>query len=141
LTHPPTCVKTYCMSEQSAPTPHLEWDLADRLRKSLRGSGVGVATMAAELDVTRQTVGNYINGHTTPPPSSVMVWALRTGYPYEWLRDGTEPQDGPNDDGSAVHVTSGNDVLNAKRNGEVIEVNFGTGTGAAVEEDEADEAA
>ena len=67
----------------------LEWDLADRLRKSLRVADVGVGEMAAYLEVSRNTVGSWINGHHTPSPATVKQWALRCGIPYSWFRDGS----------------------------------------------------
>ncbi|HEY5116221.1 MAG TPA: helix-turn-helix transcriptional regulator [Nakamurella sp.] len=65
-----------------------EWDLADRLRKSLRAAGVPVAEMAEYLGVTRNTVGNWINGRVQPSVQTMRLWAMRTSVPYEWLRSG-----------------------------------------------------
>jgi transcriptional regulator with XRE-family HTH domain len=70
----------------------LGWDLADRLRKALRVSGIGVQEMAEELELDRNTVGRYINGHTAPARPTLIVWAMRTGVPVEWLVNGDEPQ-------------------------------------------------
>lgn len=67
---------------------NLEFDLADRLRKSLRASGVGVTAMAAVLGVERNTVGRYINGHITPSRPVLVTWSLRTGAPLDWLEHG-----------------------------------------------------
>lgn len=77
----------------------LSWDLADRLRKALRVSGVGVGEMADELHVSRNTVGNYINGHTEPNRATLRVWALRTGIPIEWILTGETPDHGPDGPG------------------------------------------
>lgn len=88
------------MSQQGSQTISLEWDLADRMRKALRLAGIGVQEIADALEVTRNTAGNYINGRTTPPPSTVRMWALRCGVPYEWLRDGTAPA-APTPDGTS----------------------------------------
>lgn len=79
------------MTEQPT-TEHIpEWDLADRLRKSLRDSGLGVQEMADYLGVSRKTVGNWTNGHVTPGRPELRLWALRTGVPMDWLLDGTVP--------------------------------------------------
>lgn len=67
------------------------WDLADRMRKALRVSGVGVQEMADYLGVTRGTVGNWINGHIVPGMQTQRLWALRCGVPYGWLTTGTAP--------------------------------------------------
>ena len=81
-----------------------EFDQADRMRKSLRVSEVSVQDMADYLEVSRNTVGSWINGRTAPSSSALKMWALRTGVPYEWLRDGKNPrQDGP-DGGSRDDV-------------------------------------
>lgn len=61
------------------------FDTADRLRKALRTSGVGVQEIADYLGVSRNTVGAWINGRVTPGKGMVMLWALRTGAPFEWL--------------------------------------------------------
>lgn len=113
------------MSQQENPEITLEWDVADRLRKSLRGSGVSVQEMADTLECSRNTVGNYINGRTSPDYPALRLWAMRTGYPIGWLRDGIEPTGTDPDGATSPHVTSGNDVLNATRTAQVIEVRFG----------------
>lgn len=65
-----------------------QWDLADRMRKSLREAKVGVGEMAGYLDVERNTVGSWINGRITPRTQTLRLWALRCGVPYEWLVTG-----------------------------------------------------
>lgn len=82
------------MSNAPISTDLPQWDLADRLRKALRHSGISVQGMADELEVDRSTVGNYINGHTKPPASAVMRWALLTGFPYPWLKSGEVESEG-----------------------------------------------
>jgi transcriptional regulator with XRE-family HTH domain len=69
-----------------------EFDLADRLRKSLRTSGIGVYVMSEYLEVSRNTVGNWINGKTHPRPSELKLWALRTRVDYKWLLTGKLPR-------------------------------------------------
>ena len=68
-----------------------QWDLADRLGKSLRVSGVSVQEMADYLEVHRNSVSAWINGRVTPGGQTIRLWALRTGVPYAWLRSGHEP--------------------------------------------------
>ena len=82
----------------------LEWDVADRMRKALRISDVGVQELADYLGVARNTVSTWINGRITPSTQTLRLVALRTGVPYEWLRDGKTPADGPGgpDDGGGV---------------------------------------
>lgn len=71
------------------------FDLADRLRKSLRVADVSVNDMADYLEVSRNTVGRWINGHAAPSGPVVRAWAMRTGVPYAWLRYGIDPNGGP----------------------------------------------
>lgn len=70
----------------------LEPDLADRLRKSLRVSGVSVGDMAAFLEVHTNTIGGWLHRGVKPNPANIRLWAQLTAVPYEWLRDGTAPE-------------------------------------------------
>jgi transcriptional regulator with XRE-family HTH domain len=65
-----------------------QWDVTDRLRKSLRTGKVSVQEMAELLGVDRKTVGNYLNGRTGPSVATLRVWAMRCGVRFDWLRDG-----------------------------------------------------
>jgi transcriptional regulator with XRE-family HTH domain len=78
-----------------------EFDLADRMRKSLRHAGIGVQDMADYLEVSRNAVGTWINGRNKPSPQTVRLWALRCGVPYGWLRDGGTGVTRPGPDGDA----------------------------------------
>lgn len=77
------------------------WTLADRMRKSLDVSGLGVQEMADELGVTRGAVGKWINGHVTPRRPVLMAWSLRTGVSLAWLETG-ETSSGEDASGRAV---------------------------------------
>lgn len=68
--------------------------MADRMRKTLREADVSVQDMAEYLEVSRNTVGSWINGKTRPNAASLKLWALRVGIPYEWIRYGESPQAG-----------------------------------------------
>ena len=82
------------MSEMQAPAPiELQWDVADRLRKSLRASGVSVGDMADYLEVHRNSVGAWLNDRTRPDHRTLMLWAMRTGVPLPWLEHGESPDD------------------------------------------------
>lgn len=89
------------MSTSTEGVPIPSWDLADRLRKCLRVSGVGVQEMADYLEVSRNTVSAWVNGRVKPQPRDIRLWALRTGLPFEWVRDGTDPQQRPDPDGES----------------------------------------
>ncbi|AMB58249.1 helix-turn-helix domain-containing protein [Microterricola viridarii] len=73
-----------------------EFDLADRMRRTLRVTGIGVQEMADYLEVSRESVGTWINGRITPRKTTLMAWALRTGASYDWLATGATSPDGPN---------------------------------------------
>jgi transcriptional regulator with XRE-family HTH domain len=83
----------------------LRFDMADRLRRALRVSGVSVQEMADYLDVTRNSVGNWINGRVQPDVRTLRLFALRTGFPIVWLVNGEEPPSG--DDGSSMEPPVG----------------------------------
>ena len=76
------------MSEQPAASNLPDWDVADRMRKSLRHAGLGVQEMADYLDVDRSTVSTWINGRIEPSTKTVRAWAMRTGIAYEWFCHG-----------------------------------------------------
>lgn len=87
---------TFCNTERMtthAVQEFAEWDLADRMSKALRVSGVKVGDMADYLGMSRASVSNWINGRITPDTRTLRLFALRTGAPYEWLRTGAEPDD------------------------------------------------
>lgn len=73
------------------------FDLPDRMRKALSVADVSAQDMAAYLDVSRNTISNWINGRFHPPTSALRLWAMRTGVSYAWLRTGETQR--PEDDG------------------------------------------
>lgn len=82
-----------CMTSSEQHTVRVpEWDVADRMRKALRVSGVGVQEMADYLGVARNTVSTWINGKIDPSVQTLRLWALRTGVPFEWLQTGEDPR-------------------------------------------------
>lgn len=64
------------------------WTIGDRLGKALAHADLAVGEMADYLGVSRNTVGNYINDRRKIPRPTLMLWAMRTGVPLEWLTDG-----------------------------------------------------
>lgn len=70
----------------------LEFGLGDRLSKSLHVAGISTTEMAHELEMSRATISNYLNGHTKPKRLYLKMWALKTGVPLEWLETGTFPE-------------------------------------------------
>lgn len=89
------------MSQMTDHAVGLEWDLQDRLAKSLRASKKSVAQIAADLDVHRNTVSNYLSGRIVPDRRSRLAWAMATGVPAQWLETGEMPTTGGGgDDGN-----------------------------------------
>ena len=71
------------MSEQPATPPGVpQWDTADRMRKALRQSGIGVTEMAVYLGVSRTTASNWLNGRIKPRPIYLKEWARRGESPH-----------------------------------------------------------
>ena len=66
----------------------LQFGLADRLQKALTISGTKSEDMADYLEVSRNTISNYINGRTAPKKVYLREWALKTGVPLSWLETG-----------------------------------------------------
>lgn len=79
------------MAQQVIP----QWTLADRLAKALDEAGISVQEMADILMVSRNTVGNYINGRSVPKPAYMRVWAERCQVPLSWLETGDGSSDLP----------------------------------------------
>jgi transcriptional regulator with XRE-family HTH domain len=80
------------MAEQ-IPGPSVpQFDLADRMRKSLRHAGLGVQDIAAYLGVGRSTVSNWINGRILPSVQTLRLWAMKCGVDYDWLSGGAPPR-------------------------------------------------
>lgn len=68
-----------------------QFDLADRLRKSLRVREVSVQDMADHLGLSRNTVSSWINGRSRPGRPQLLAWADRVDAPLSWLVTGKEP--------------------------------------------------
>ena len=80
-----------------------EFDMPDRMRKTLRHSSETAASMARYLDVEPESVSRWINGRSTPSGAVVKLWALKMGVSYDWLKNGeTPPPDGDGVSGSAL---------------------------------------
>lgn len=76
------------MSEAQSETEIPQWDVADRMAKALRVSGVTPARMALFLGVHRNTIGNYVHGKSRPSRATLIAWADFTQFPLEWIETG-----------------------------------------------------
>lgn len=72
-----------------------EWDLADRMTKSLRVRNLAVQDMADSFGVSRNTIGRWIGGRGTPTKAQLFFWATLTGVNLEWLETGQVSPDVP----------------------------------------------
>lgn len=71
-----------------------EFDLADRLRKTLRTRDISVQDMADHLGVSRNSVGGWMSGRNLPSRATLRVWAAFVDAPLEWLESGVVPAPG-----------------------------------------------
>lgn len=69
-----------------------QWTLGDRLRKARELTGLTQVQFAEELGLSRATVNNSEMGKTTPRRPVIMLWAMGTGVPMEWLETGKIPE-------------------------------------------------
>ena len=65
-----------------------EWDLTDRLRKSLRTAGMNTTDMAEFLGVQRSTINTWTSGRIKPSIATLRAWAMATQIDYDWLTGG-----------------------------------------------------
>lgn len=97
----------------------LAFGLSDRLAKSLHVAGITNAEMAETLDVSANTVSNYINGNTKPRKLYLREWAVRTGVPLEWLETGQFP-DTPETEKAPTPKGEGNGATYRDRSGDLF---------------------
>ena len=81
-------IGTEASGQESGAIP--EFDLTDRMRKSLRHAGMNSGEMADYLGVARESVGRWLNGSRNPSVQTLRLWAQRTGVDYEWLSSGPD---------------------------------------------------
>ena len=70
-----------------------EFDLADRLRKTLTANKVSVEQAAHLFEVSRNSVGNWINGRVVPDRRTLIAWSSIFAVPLPWLETGEWPRD------------------------------------------------
>lgn len=94
--------------QATAPDPSpLEFDLTDRLTKSLKVSGLKVEELANRLGVSRATIANWTSGRTRPRKNDLRAWAAETAVPLQWLETGKLPPSGGNDGSHNVSFLPG----------------------------------
>lgn len=85
------CAIVGSMTEHT-PTPAfvVEWTMGERLRKSMTNAGFAAYQVAAALGCKRWTVNQWLNDHREPDRRTLILWALLTETPLEWLETGAE---------------------------------------------------
>jgi transcriptional regulator with XRE-family HTH domain len=59
--------------------------VGDGMRLLMHQSGLNATDMARKLQVTRFTVGGWLNDRRPPSTPVLMAWAMVTGGSWEWL--------------------------------------------------------
>lgn len=72
----------------------LKASMGDRMYRARRETGLNREEFAAELDISRNSVGNYESGRTRPIPVILKAWAFRCRVSYDWLLTGETPPQG-----------------------------------------------
>jgi transcriptional regulator with XRE-family HTH domain len=65
-----------------------DWELCDRLARSLRLLPLSHGEIAEVFGVNPTTVSRWLNGHNKPSNVALMFWADMTGVDFEWLKTG-----------------------------------------------------
>lgn len=71
------------------------------MRIALEHAHVSMGEMADLLEVSGNTIGNYLAGRSIPSAAVLRVWAMRCGVPLEWIKYGNNP-DGDDPDRGTV---------------------------------------
>ena len=58
---------------------------------ALEAADIGVQEIAEVLEVSRNTVSNYLHGRSRPNAATLRVWANRCSVDYGWLSTGQIP--------------------------------------------------
>lgn len=83
-----------------------EWTIADRLRKAREHAQMDKGEFAEKIGISRNSVGNYENGHTVPRTIVINAWAFATGVPREWLETGEGPATPTDTPGNGLRPTN-----------------------------------
>ena len=80
----------------------LQFDIYDRLRKSMRVADKSSSDIARDLGVHRNTIANVLAGRVPLERRTLLAWAMATSVSVEWLETGHAPSD-PDDGGGVVN--------------------------------------
>jgi transcriptional regulator with XRE-family HTH domain len=83
-----------------------------RLRWAMESANVEPEELAEILGVHPNTVLNYVAGRTRVKDGVIRLWAIRTGYPFEWLKTGVRSE-GPGDGGPVTNPATGREPCHA----------------------------
>jgi len=85
------------MSTQTMTTQMPELPQAARLHMARYLAGLEMTELSRRTGISRSTIANYENltWEKRRTPAYIRLWAMATGFPYEWLADGVpSPGDG-----------------------------------------------
>ena len=77
------------MAETDTIRPLPSFQLRHRLQLAIEFAGTSKEALAAYLDLSRQTIDNYLSGRTEPKVSTLRDWASACGVPASWLLTGS----------------------------------------------------
>jgi transcriptional regulator with XRE-family HTH domain len=66
------------------------WRMADRIRRALDHADIGVSELADQLEINRNTVGNWLSGRSSPRGRDLRAVARVCGVDPAWLEHGSE---------------------------------------------------
>lgn len=80
----------------TSPPARPEFDLSDRIRKAMRHAGYDYRGLADRIEVSKSSIGNWVNGATTPRRRDLRLLAEACNVDLEWLMFGYDGGDGVN---------------------------------------------
>jgi len=81
-----------------------QFTMGHRMRLVLEDRGYSVQEAAEQLEVSRNTITNWLHGHTAPKRRDVKAWCAWLEITEEWLRWGVAPPTQP--DTALPHLDS-----------------------------------
>lgn len=76
-----------------------EFQIHHRMALAMEVAGLDREKLAEELGVHRNTVTNWVKGHTPPSRAVLIAFAFRCGVPFNWLLTGERTYDNGPDSG------------------------------------------
>ena len=71
-----------------------EFDVHDRCRKARESAGMNQSEFAELTGISKRSISGYESGARAPRRPQLIVWAMSTGVPLQWLETGNAPSPG-----------------------------------------------